>query len=95
MQISATPNEQIAINTVLNNLNSAICSKTPTVNEACASGQRLFASAHLMPGWICTGPTNAPCRTFNAVNRKYCKHCNEPRKITLVEFQAFLHALNQ
>ena len=90
---TCTPNELIAMNTIINNLNSAICSKTATVNYECKSGQRLYASAHLMPGWICTGPTNAPCRTFNGVNRKHCKHCGIPRDITLAEFQAFHNAL--
>jgi hypothetical protein len=67
----------------------------------CASGQRLFASRHLLPGWLCNGSFRnlvadriEPCRTYNNIQRLRCKTCDHPRNITHGEFARFINDIN-
>lgn len=90
---TSTESEQ----SVMLKLNKIFDSKK-TVTVYCESGQKLYTSPHLMPGWLCCGsyvnmrrepPTAEACRTYNNLNRIECKQCYAPRKITVGELVKF------
>lgn len=76
--------------------------KTDPVSQLCQSGQRLYASRHLLPGWLCAGDRynfftkkKEACRSYNSVARVRCKTCDTGRAITFGEFAYFWKTLTK
>lgn len=74
---------------------------TEDVKLLCESGQRLFASRHLQPGWVCNGDYYNPfrqaywaCNTYNNLQRSNCRQCNQRRNIKASEFATFATKFN-
>lgn len=94
MEISAMSLDQLCKHLSNPNLDK----REDTVSLICESGQKLYSSRHLNPGWMCAGiykwlvgdtQKESACGTYNALWRLRCKQCDTPQKFTLGELAMF------
>lgn len=98
MEISAMSLDQLA--THLSNPN--LGRREETITVVCESGQKLYASRHVMPGWMCDGfyqwlvgdkEKQVVCKTYNGLWRGSCKQCKHKRDFSLAELVKFAKQL--